>query len=117
MKPPTSKSLKWLGVDFDETLAHNSGYPDFKLLKPTKGAREAMIKLSKNWKIIIYTSRPWADYRLIETWLKKYKIPFKDIVCGKLLVAFMIDDKNLPFNPLYSDKSWEYIVDRLYETR
>lgn len=103
MKPPKNKELRWVSVDLDQTLAHNSGYPHFKLSKPTKGAREAIIELSKKWKIVIYTARPWTDYRLIETWLNKYKIPFKNIVCGKLLVAYMIDDKNVEFKGSWKD--------------
>ena len=108
MKPPKNKELRWISVDLDSTLAHNTGYPDFKLLKPTKGAKGAMIKLSKKWKIIIYTARPWADYRLIETWLNKHKIPFKDIVCGKLLTAYYIDDRAIAYRG-----NWDEVLDEI----
>ena len=37
--------LKWLGVDLDKVVAH-SDYPDFKLRKPIKGAKEALDKLT-----------------------------------------------------------------------
>lgn len=45
-------------------------------------------------KIIIHTSRSWADYEAIERWLKDYDIPYTLIVCGKLLAATYLDDRN-----------------------
>jgi len=90
--------LKWLAVDFDETLAKNSGYPDFTPGEPVEGAVEAMKKLNNlGWKIIIHTARHWSDYSGIENWLNFYKIPFRRIVCGKLMARYYIDDRAIGF--------------------
>jgi len=71
-----------------------------------KGAREFCQKLVKDgWKIIIYTSRHWADYELIEKWCQKNKIPVRRIICGKPLFRCIIDDRCMEFtgdfNELY----------------
>jgi len=93
------RELRWLGIDLDRTLANNTPYPEFDLLDPIDGAKEALQKLNADgWKIIVYTARPWHDYEKIENWLIKYNIPFRRIVCGKLFVRYMVDDRNIEFN-------------------
>lgn len=92
------QELKWLGVDLDDTIA-TSKYPKFKLGKPINGSKEALDKLTKNgWKVIIYTSRPWNEYDVVERWLIKWSIPFRRIICGKLLPRIFIDDRNIEFD-------------------
>ena len=102
------RELKWIGIDLDKTLTHTK-YPEFKLTKPIKGAKEALKKLNKDgWKITISTSRAWADYENIERWLLKWDIPFRRIVCGKLLCKFFIDDRNIEFNG-----DWKETIEKL----
>lgn len=99
MKPDSDFELNWLGVDFDDVIAHNTGYPDFTPLEPLKGTQEALSLLhDRGWKIKIYTARPWSDHRMIERYLKQHNIYFDDVVCGKMLVKWMIDDRNISFN-------------------
>lgn len=103
------QKLKWLAIDLDKCLAHNSPYPEYNLLEPIKGAKEAMDGLQADgWKIIIYTSRPWSDYDKIEKWLDKYKIPFRRIVCGKLLAKYFIDDRAIEFKG-----DWEGVIKKI----
>lgn len=91
--------LNWGGIDFDDVIAHNSGYPKFKLLEPLEGAKEAMLKLHEDgWKIKIYTARAWSEHRNIERYLKKHDIYFDDVICGKALFDWIIDDRNIPFD-------------------
>lgn len=93
--PIPQTSLKWLSVDFDETIVHNSGFPDYIPNHPVKGAIQALKNLDKKgYKIIVYTARPWGDYSNIEDWLLEYGVPFRRIVCGKLLAKWYIDDRN-----------------------
>jgi len=121
------KQLKWLGVDLriigkreriikgmvagidlDNTIAHSDSL-DFKLRKPIKGAKEALDKLTKDgWKIIIYTSRSWVEYDIIERWLNKNKIPFRRIVCGKLFAKYYIDDRAVSFRG-----SWNNVLKQI----
>jgi hypothetical protein len=99
MKPLTSKQLMWVGIDLDETLAHNSGLPNFELAEPVEGAKEALEKIvDMGFKPIIYTARPYSDYNIIENWLDINKIPFRRIICGKVLLRWMIDDKAINFS-------------------
>jgi len=109
LSPMTDTDMRWLGVDLDQTIANGTGYPNFELTTPLKGAKDALVSLAKDgWKITIYTARPWADYSKIEHWLDEWKIPYRRIVCGKILVRFMIDDRNLEFRG-----DWTEMLDRL----
>jgi hypothetical protein len=96
--PIPSDSLKWLGVDFDLTIANNSGYPDFVPCEPLQGAKEALeCFIRQGYRIVIHTARPWADYKNIEDWCLKYEIPFSKIVCGKILCKYYIDGRAIEF--------------------
>ena len=103
-EPIQERQLKWLAIDLDRTIAENSPYPEYNLLKPIKEAALFLQQLTLDgWKIIIYTSRPWSDYDKVEKWLNKYKIPFRRIVCGKLLAKYFIDDRAIEFKGDWSE--------------
>ena len=108
MEPIQEKELKWLGVDFDLTLCKNTSHPDYKPLEPIEGAKEYLDKLVEDgWKIIIYTSRAWHEYDMIENWLNSYQMPFRRIVCGKLFCKYLIDDRAIKFT------SWEEVYKQI----
>ena len=101
--------LYWVGVDLDDTLATNSGTPDFILGEPIEGAKAFMEELiARGYKPIIHTARHWGDYIIIEEWLNKHEIPFKRIICGKPLFYRMVDDKNIEF-----DGDWSNVLQKL----
>lgn len=103
----TNEELKWLGIDLDGVISDTKA-PEYKLGDLIPGAKEAMDKLeSDGWKLIIYTARPWADYEEIESWLNEKQIPFRRIVCGKLLVKFLIDDRCIGF------KNWDDTLNQI----
>lgn len=94
--PETRTDLRWLAVDFDGTLARNDGAPNFRLSEPIYPNIEKLDDAAhRGWKIVIHTARPWSDYELIEWWLNLFRVPFNRIVCGKLLAAAYIDDRNI----------------------
>lgn len=94
--PQVRTDLIWLAVDFDGTLATNSGAPSFKLMEPIwANVKKLDAAWHAGWKVVIHTARPWSDFELIEWWLKLWDIPFDRIVCGKLLAAAYIDDRNI----------------------
>lgn len=99
---PNRDELKWLAVDLDNTLAvaiwprPGIGAPIWANVHKLIAAHNA------GWKIVIHTARTWADYELIEQFLDSHLIPFNSIVCGKLLAAAYIDDRNVD---VYSE-SW-----------
>jgi len=93
------EDLKWIGVDFDNVIAKNSGSPDYKLSEPLNGAKKYLEKIEEDgFKIIIYTARGWTMYDTIEDFLNKHQIPFRRIICGKPLFRWVIDDRNISFD-------------------
>lgn len=108
MKHLTNEELKWLGIDFDNTIAHSS-YPDFAIGEPLEGAVEALQKLhADGWKIWIHTARPSVDYIKIEEWCERHGIKIKGIVTGKPLFKYYIDDRALAFKG-----DWKEILDQV----
>lgn len=94
---PPRADLRWLGIDLDGTIAEGLWTPD----NPTHAVgnpipanvtklRDAYLA---GWKGVIHTARPWTDYEVIEAWLRHHDIPFRGIVCGKLLAAAYVDDR------------------------
>ena len=92
------KELKWEAVDFDGTIVFTkeednfsleNALPNYDLLRAMRNAQKA------GKRFIIYTSRHWDDFPIIERWLKRHKVPFKFIICGKILVEHYIDDRGL----------------------
>lgn len=98
--------LLWAAVDLDGTLAEGIwtadnptseiGYPIWENVHKARDLEAA------GYKIVIHTSRGWTDYENIEGWLNYYNVPYRRIVCGKLLAAVYIDDRNKNV----SDESW-----------
>ena len=67
--------------------------------------KEALTKIQNSGKkVIVYTSRPWTEYVDIEEFMNENKLPFDKIICGKLLVEVMIDDRAIHF------ESWKKIL-------
>lgn len=97
------EEIKWIGVDWDDCLFSNSGFPDYIPAEPLEGAVESLQYLdSVGYKIVIFTARHWADYQNIEKYCEYYKIPARRIICGKPLFKCIIDDKNIAFNGSWS---------------
>jgi len=101
---PPRGNLVWAAVDLDGTLAASVWTPE----NPTANIGPPMVypsgKTAKTlcdelaaagFKIVVHTARAWTDYENIEAWLVHHEIPFRSIVCGKLLAAVYIDDRNL----------------------
>lgn len=86
--------MRWVFVDFDETICTNGGYPHFIPKKPKMGVKRAMRAIrNAGYKVIVYTARPSSDYRNIEEFLETHNIPFDGIRTGKELGVMYIDDK------------------------
>jgi len=107
--PIVPDNIKWVGIDWDDCLVNNSGYPDFIPTTPTQGAIDVLNRLDSNgYKIIIYTARPWSDYHNIEKYCEHYKIPARRIICGKPLFKYIIDDKNIEFKG-----NWDEVIKKI----
>ncbi len=100
--PKSIDKLIWLAVDLDLTLANSSGAPDYELNEPIAENVEKLRQcVALGYKVIIHTARHWEQYSYIEDWLNENDIPFKTIICGKLLAHRYIDDKAIP-----ADANW-----------
>jgi hydroxymethylpyrimidine pyrophosphatase-like HAD family hydrolase len=90
------EEAKWVMVDFDGTIhPYDTKDKNYWIKnRPMKGAKETLEKIRKmGYKIIIYTSRHWSEYKPIEQYLLHHQIPFDRIICGKVLGVLLIDDK------------------------
>lgn len=86
-------------MDFDNVIAR-SIFPKPGIGEIMPGAEEALWNLQEQgWKVVVWTARPWSDYENIEHWLNDQNLPFSRIICGKPLVRWLIDDRNIEFNP------------------
>ena len=99
-----------VGVDFDGVIHTNSlGFHDGTIYdEPIEGSREALKKLSENYKIIIFTCKAKPDRVLVDgktgtdliwEWLRDHDMAqFVDSVTSeKPRAAFYIDDKAYRF--------------------
>ncbi len=97
--------LKWLAVDFDGTLCKvNENYVMGEPI--TENVRKLKECTDKGYKVIIHTARHWEQYKEIEQWLNDHEVPFKFIVCGKILAHRYIDDRAFNAN----EKDWSALL-------
>lgn len=110
-----------LAIDFDGVIHNfNKGYYDGTCYgEPIKGSLEALKKLSKNYNIIIFSSKCLPDRPLVQgktgkeliiEWLQKYNVLkyVKDITHFKVRAKYYIDDKGISFK-----NNWEDILLKL----
>ena len=98
MKTRTEKDLIWAAIDFDDTIAYNSGSPDYTPIAPKEEIKDALEEIiSMGLKVCIETSRPWHDYEMIEEFMDKWHLPFHRIICGALFAKVHIDDRAIGF--------------------
>ena len=91
--PTVPEGFEWVGVDLDRTIAR-SIWPEVGIGEPIpEGVEAARHYHSEGYRIIIYTSRSWFDHGRIQAWLEHHGVKFDQIVCGKVAVGLLIDDR------------------------
>lgn len=102
---------KTLVIDFDNTLCESrSPEQRYCEIKPKEDAAKTLKALrEEGWKIIIYTASGMGTYNgdvskiiqyrvpEIRDWLNSHDIPFDEIVAGKMLAHYYIDDRAIEF--------------------
>lgn len=58
--------------------------------------------------IIIFTARSWSEYKMTHTWLVRHAVFFHQLICGKPIGDYWIDDRALEFS------TWQNTVKNLY---
>ena len=99
---------KTIAIDLDGVLDEYTGkYDENKIPDIRNGAKEFIIKLSNNYKLVLFTTR---DSNLAKEWLIKNEINqyFSEITNAKPLAHIYLDDRALKFNGDY-DKTLEEI--------
>lgn len=119
--PGFEKDQNNIAIDFDGVI-HNfdKGWHDGTCYgKPIKGSLEAIKKISKKYKIIIFSSkvlpnRPLVNgktgYELVQEWLTKYKFKkyISEITHEKPRAEFYIDDKAILF-----ENNWNKVLKKI----
>ena len=95
-------------IDLDGTICSEEKTYSRALAKLKPNALSTIKALKKkNYTIIIYSARSWSEYEMTYDWLKKNKIPFDQLVLGKPIGDYWIDDRAIKF------KNWEDINKKL----
>ncbi len=91
---------KTIAIDLDGVLDEYEIYTD-NIPPIKKGAKDFIIKLSKDYNLILFTTR---SPKLATQWLIKNKIDkyFKDVTNVKPLASIYIDDRAINFNNDYN---------------
>lgn len=117
---------KTIAVDFDKTIALYAPEdwaneylvktcPSTYRAKPNKELCQFLkARMAMGDRVIVYTSRWWGDYAVVSKWLKRHRVPFTDIVCGKFKADLFIDDKNV--NSYEDDDTWELAANHILDT-
>ena len=91
-------------IDLDGTICEEKNFFQRPLAKIIKGARSFINKLKKKkYTVIIYSARSWNEFEMTKNWLVKNKIKYDQLVLGKPVGDFWIDDRAINF------KNWSSV--------
>lgn len=94
---------KWtFSVDIDGVLCE-SGPPDkYAQAKPIKDNIKMVNALyDKGFNVILYTGRGWHMYDMTKEWLTKNSVKHTELVMGKVVAHYYIDDRNATLDEVY----------------
>ncbi len=99
-------------VDLDGTICTEEKQFSRSLALPLDGSVDFLKQIKKDGHtIIIYSARSWAEYEMTVDWLEKFQIPFDQLVLGKPIGDYWIDDRAIEF------KGWSSVTKRLLNDR
>ena len=117
-----STSEKTIALDFDGVIHNDTkGFHDGTIYgTPIEGTKDALIELSKSYKLVIYScksnpNRPLINNKtgteLIWEWLEQWDMKqyISDVVINKPNALLYIDDRGLKF------ESWNQIMRQINE--
>ncbi len=88
-----------IGVDMDGVLCREERAFDRPLATPIAGAREFLERArASGHTIVIYSARGWEQYKITVHWLNEHKMPFDQVILGKPVFDFFIDDRAIRFD-------------------
>ena len=92
---------KTIAIDLDGVLnEYNGKYDEYKIPNIKNGAKEFITELSKDYQLILFTTR---DNKMAKDWLIKNNIDkyFDNITSTKPLASIYLDDRALKFEGDY----------------
>lgn len=101
----TNIKNKTLCIDIDGTICSEEKTFERALAQPLPGAIDALKMLKSNNNIIIlWTARGWEQYRVTKHWLDSHGFEYDQLIMGKPIVNYFIDDRGRQF------KSWGELI-------
>ena len=95
-------------IDLDGTICTEEKTFSRSLAKPKKDAVESIKNLKdQGHTIIIYTARSWNEYEMTINWLNGHEIPYDQVMLGKPIGDYWIDDRSLRFT------TWKEILNQI----
>lgn len=91
---------KILAIDIDGVLTIETDGWNYEERTPNYIAIESVKKLYNSYYIKLFTSRYEIDREITTKWLKKYSIPYNELVMNKPKYDYIIDDKAITFENL-----------------
>ncbi|MBN8703421.1 MAG: HAD hydrolase family protein [Bacteroidetes bacterium] len=95
-------------IDLDGTICTEEKTYSRALAKIKPGAKKYIDKLySQGHTIIIYSARTWMEYEMTADWLAKNGIKYHQLILGKPIGDYWIDDRAIAF------ESWEQVEKKI----
>lgn len=101
-------SIKVIAIDFDHTI-HDASRPieGRRMGLPIEGTKEALTKLHRRYKIIIFTIWKPENHQTIKDYMVYYKLPYDEVTNVKPNALAYIDDRAITFT------NWKDILKQL----
>jgi uncharacterized HAD superfamily protein len=85
-------------IDIDGTICTEEKTFSRSMAKPIIGAKNTLDKLKADGHILIlYSARSWNEYEMTLKWLNDNKIPYDQVILGKPIGDYWIDDRAIKF--------------------
>ena len=95
-----------IGIDIDGVLCSEERTFERPLAIIQEGAKDFLLTLKQRGDVVIlWTGRGWEQYKVTLDWLERHGIPFDQLIMGKPIFDFFIDDRAI------RHVTWEQTVD------
>ena len=85
-------------IDIDGTICTEEKTFSRSMAKPIIGAKNTLDKLkAEGHTLILYSARSWNEYEMTIKWLNDNKIPYDQVILGKPIGDYWIDDRAIKF--------------------
>jgi len=99
-------------IDMDGTICTEEKTYSRCLAKPKEDVVESINKLyDDGHTIIIYSARTWMEYEMTVAWLKNYGVKFHQLIMGKPIGDYWIDDRAIKF------ENWAEVMSQISDKK